>query len=254
MYGFTVLGQNSSFIQLQTGPPVGVTTVNVSANSLGGGMTYYYFVIATYPAGKVVSQGKQISNIAVPSVGSPVTITWGLDAAAISYDENKTKIVVKLPLISVYRMNHSIDFESFGSDPMARRGRFDTYQNSRIKELPVNIIYQIDIFSDKREDVDGIWRELVQTFIENPLIKVHFDGLEETWEFACFITDSDNTSDVNSFTDVGRLWRETITIEVRNASMVFKRESDLAKAIPVKVVTFDSNEFDEEVIQSDRRK
>ena len=35
VYGFTVLGQNSSFIQLQTVPPVGVTTVNVSANSLG---------------------------------------------------------------------------------------------------------------------------------------------------------------------------------------------------------------------------
>jgi len=84
--GILLIGQNSSFIQLQTGPPAGVTTVNVSANSLGGGMTYYYFVIATYPAGKVVSQGKQISNIAVPSVGSPVTITWGLDAAAISYD------------------------------------------------------------------------------------------------------------------------------------------------------------------------
>jgi len=84
--GILTFGQNSSFIQLQTGPPAGVTTINVSANSLGGGMTYYYFVIATYPAGKVVSQGKQISNIAVPSVGSPVTITWGLDAAAISYD------------------------------------------------------------------------------------------------------------------------------------------------------------------------
>lgn len=79
MCGILLIGQNSSFIQLQTGPPAGVTTVNVSANSLGGGMTYYYFVIATYPAGKVVSQGKQISNIAVPSVGSPVTITWGLD-------------------------------------------------------------------------------------------------------------------------------------------------------------------------------
>ena len=59
VYGFTVLGQNSSFIQLQTGPPTGVTTVNVSANSLGGGMTYYYFVIATYPAGK---KGKNESN------------------------------------------------------------------------------------------------------------------------------------------------------------------------------------------------
>jgi len=33
VYGFTVLGQNSSFIQLQTGPPVGVSAVNVSGTN-----------------------------------------------------------------------------------------------------------------------------------------------------------------------------------------------------------------------------
>lgn len=167
-------------------------------------------------------------------------VTWADDESALSRNAEKDgKVVATLPLITLYRTNNTFNFDQFGNDSHTRRGRYVLPDEVRIKAFPVNIFYQMDIYSDKREEVDDIWREICQLFYIDPEIDVHFDGIEIPYKYVCFLVDTDNTTDVSSFSDRGRIHRQTINLEVRQAQMLFVEHEKSVKEIPLRVVELD---------------
>lgn len=155
---------------------------------------------------------------------------------ASEHKDGKEKVEVRLPLISFYRINNPFNFETFGNDSHIRRGRYVIEEKSRIKAFPVNIMYQIDIWSDRKQEVDDIWRELVMFLYEDPEIEVEFDGLSELYSYNTHLVQTDNTTDVATFYDKGRIYRQSINLEVRQAQMLFLSNVSLAERIPVRVV------------------
>lgn len=167
-------------------------------------------------------------------------VTWADDESALSRNAEKDgKVVATLPLITLYRTNNTFNFDQFGNDSHTRRGRYVLPDEVRVKAFPVNIFYQMDIYSDKREEVDDIWREICQLFYIDPEIDVHFDGIEIPYKYVCFLVDTDNTTDVSSFYDRGRIHRQTINLEVRQAQMLFVEHEKSVREIPLRVVELD---------------
>ena len=167
-------------------------------------------------------------------------VTWADDEGALNRNAEKdNKLVATLPLITLYRTNNTFNFEQFGNDSHTRRGRYVLPSEERIKAFPVNIYYQMDIYSDKRVEVDDIWREIIQFFYTDPEIDVHFEGLEIPYKYVVWLVDTDNTTDVSSFSDKGRIHRQTINLEVRQAQMLFTKYLKAVREIPLRMVEID---------------
>lgn len=167
-------------------------------------------------------------------------VTWADDEGALNRNAEKdNKLVATLPLITLYRTNNTFNFEQFGNDSHTRRGRYVLPSEERIKAFPVNIYYQMDIYSDKRVEVDDIWREIIQFFYTDPEIDVHFEGLEIPYKYVVWLVDTDNTTDVSSFSDRGRIHRQTINLEVRQAQMLFTKYLKAVREIPLRMVEID---------------
>lgn len=167
-------------------------------------------------------------------------VTWADEDGALNRNAEKdNKLVATLPLITLYRTNNTFNFEQFGNDSHTRRGRYVLPSEERIKAFPVNIFYQMDIYSDKRVEVDDIWREIIQFFYTDPEIDVHFEGLEIPYKYVVWLVDTDNTTDVSSFSDKGRIHRQTINLEVRQAQMLFTKYVKAAREIPLRMVEID---------------
>lgn len=167
-------------------------------------------------------------------------VTWADEEGALNRNAEKdNKLVATLPLITLYRTNNTFNFEQFGNDSHTRRGRYVLPSEERIKAFPVNIYYQMDIYSDKRVEVDDIWREIIQFFYTDPEIDVHFEGLEIPYKYVVWLVDTDNTTDVSSFSDRGRIHRQTINLEVRQAQMLFTKYLKAVREIPLRMVEID---------------
>lgn len=147
-------------------------------------------------------------------------------------------LTVSVPLISFWRLNNVPDLYGWGNDPVTRRGTYRTEdrQPSRVKAYPIKIAYQVDIWSDKRKEVDAIWREILQFLFEEPNLEVIFEGLDLPEEFEMEIINSDNTSDIMAFTKTNNLHRATLTIEVPRAKLLFKDKTYLVKEFPVRII------------------
>lgn len=172
-------------------------------------------------------------------------VTWADEDNALSRNATKDdKLVATLPLITLYRTNNTFNFEQFGNDSHTRRGRYVLPDEVRIKAFPVNIFYQMDIYSDKRVEVDDIWREIIQFFYVDPEIEVHFEGIEIPYKYVVYLVDTDNTTDVSSFSDKGRLHRQTINLEVRQAQMLFVDCQRSVRDIPLRIVAIE--DFDKD--------
>lgn len=74
-------------IQLYASAPAPVNVVTATYSGSVGGGVYFYWVVATYPRGKVVPNTYAVvSNALTPSITNPVTIRWQQMVGATSYD------------------------------------------------------------------------------------------------------------------------------------------------------------------------
>ena len=144
---------------------------------------------------------------------------------------------VLLPLISIYRIGNPLNLGAYETDSATKKGRFDPHLSSRVKTFPITMLYQIDIWSDRKVEVDGIWRELVHFLYVDPVLQVPLEGLSLPEDFTLRLLDTDDTSDVSEFSDRGRLYRQTLNIEIANAKLLFTSEVPLVESIPVRVVS-----------------
>ena len=212
---------------------------------------------STETYGKVLSDGNLVSSNPsqyeilenentnpVACVGVPDTYTGKKDPNA---EDRKEKNVVKLPLIAFDRINNPFALDYSANDPMVRRGRFIIEKEFRERAFPITPQYQIDIISDKRVEVDDIWRELVMYLYINPNVDVTYGNGEDkfTETYPIKLLDTDNTTDVESFSDRGVLYRQTISLEITNAKMLFKSDTKLIETIPLRIVEIEGGKEDE---------
>jgi hypothetical protein len=172
----------------------------------------------------------------------------------VSSDATDEKAELRVPLITVWRIANPLAFGQFSNDSMVRRG-FRHQQSLDeimvVKGVPVKIQYQIDIISDKRTEVDDIFRELAMYLYESGVLNVKFDmgeGVEPLHrEFTLQIIDNSPNTDYASFSDKGKLYRETINVEIPNAELIFVRTGKTVKDIPVRLCQVKEGSEDVEV-------
>lgn len=155
--------------------------------------------------------------------------------------DHDEKSEVKLPMISFWRVSNPIELPG-GNFPMRHRGKimsqdFENLKGVRWRALPVRITYQITIWSDRRTEVDDIYREMMMYLMtDNPHIVVMMDGMDKPEEFLLEVTDTDSTTDVDSFADRGRIYTQNILVDVPDAQLLFSREFPISKNIEVRSI------------------
>lgn len=160
-------------------------------------------------------------------------------------DEEKD-LKIEVPMISFWRTANPLTIDGGGPFGLRHRGRIigGTEEIShRWRALPITISYQITIWSDRRKEVDDIFRELIMYLTtDNPMIEVQFDGRDEPEKFVLEVTDTDDGTDIESFDDRGRLYMTHIMVDVKEAQLIFDRYSPRAKDI--KIRAFAVNDLD----------
>ena len=112
--------------------------------------------------------------------------------------EHTDKVKVKFPLISFWRIANPVDFPG-GNFAMRHRGKivqtdYTDQKGVRWRALPVKLTYQITTWSDRRREVDDIYRELMMYLMtDNPHIEVMMEGMEVPEKFVLEVTDTDTT-------------------------------------------------------------
>lgn len=175
------------------------------------------------------------------SVFPNVIFSPGEDTTLSTQASYEDDYVVKLPLIAINRINQNVN-DSMYVDAETRRGRVYGVQEDRLMSIPIILSYQIDIYSDKREEVDDIWRELVRFIKINPNIEIEIKRYNIKTEFPLMLIDSDTTTDVSSFDDKGRLYRITMNTEINQARLFFSKDYNPVKDIPVRIITLSKKE------------
>lgn len=152
--------------------------------------------------------------------------------------------VVAFPLIAIDRINNPFDFTGSANDPLIRRG-WKAYMNGTAEmALPVLPMYQIDVISNSRYEVDEIWREISMYLYLNPNIPVIYsEGTENEFveEYPLLILDTDNVTDVDTFTTNGIIYRQTITAQLQDAKLLFHKNRNLIEEIPIHVEPFNED-------------
>lgn len=136
-------------------------------------------------------------------------------------------VEVKLPLISIYRENYTIDLER-NNLRWRKRGRKVGLNDEETKaemaeSLPVRIDYQLDVWAKGRREVDFLTVELLFWMLDNP--EIQLDLSEDFDDFSPYfnwkLEDVTDNSDIMSFEDRGKYYRVTIPFYFDEA-MVFR--------------------------------
>lgn len=154
-------------------------------------------------------------------------------------DAIENDAVLNLPIITIWRISNVLAFDK-STDARIRSG-YKAYSKDNktvtaIQSLPVLITYQIDIYSDRRREVDDIFKELCMFLYINDSLRVVFNlsdtvALEE--DYTLKLIDNQSQTDFSSFDDKGRLYRETVNLEIQNADLPFLKDSPVVSHIPI---------------------
>lgn len=161
----------------------------------------------------------------------------------VEESEEERNLKVEVPMISFWRTSNPLTIDGGGPFGLRHRGRVvggsDEFSH-RWRALPITISYQITIWSDRRKEVDDIFRELIMYLTtDNPMIEVQFDGRDDPEKFVLEVTDIDDGTDIDSFSDRGRLYTTHIMVDVKEAQLIFDRYSPRAKDIKVRLLSID---------------
>lgn len=171
------------------------------------------------------------------------SITEDGDGSTVGVNSYRDQMVA-FPLIAIDRVNQSFAmYEQQRNDPAIRRGRFVLHDDEPEREhtFPVTLNYQIDVLSNERREVDGIWRELVYYLYTHPTLRVEFEWNKRTYheDAVLHLSDTDNTTDVEEFSDRGRIYRITTNIEVPDAKLLFVEPIYLVDEFPIRLIARD---------------
>jgi hypothetical protein len=144
------------------------------------------------------------------------------------------------PLIGITRYSWQVDKENFNvpallSGKYSGKGPDGKYYSYPV--MPIMIPYQIDVLSDKRGETDGLSEELVWFFTYHPNLKFK---VTQPYEWNCLdaslaLQDVNDTSDLESFYDKGRIWRVTIDLMLTHAQLIHFEKYSPAIDIPITI-------------------
>lgn len=155
-----------------------------------------------------------------------------------AFDRSNKEGKVKLPLVSAYRLSNPPNWEYFNHNE-AFFGRY----NQRTREayiltqgIPVLITYQIDIWAYERFHADGIYREILFYFLQNPNLKIDIPTADQQFDFVMQLTDVETATDYDNTPERNMIHRYTMTYEVPSARMFMEgRNPPYLKEISVKI-------------------
>lgn len=148
---------------------------------------------------------------------------------------------VTLPMISFWRIANPLTYVGGGNFAMRQRGRVASKNEEegtavRWRSLPISLSYQITIWSDKREEVDDIYRELIMYLVtDNPHISIQLEGMETPQEFMLEVVDTDTSTDVDSFDNYGRIYTQHILVDITDAQLFFSKDVKLTKDMSLRL-------------------
>lgn len=152
--------------------------------------------------------------------------------------------ILSLPKISIFRLSNVLSYDK-STDSRVRSGyqAFSEDKNfvSNIHSVPVIITYQIDIYSDKRIEVDELFKELSFYLYMNDSLHVEFNLSDDTIleeDYTIKVIDNQSQTDFSSFDERGRLYRETLNVEIPNADLPFIYTSKTVRHIPIHQYVF----------------
>ena len=163
-------------------------------------------------------------------------------------DKSDKGIQIHLPMISFWRTGNPLANDSVGNFHQRHVGwrinkDTENLKSDRLRSLPISIQYQITIWSDNRNEVDDIFRELMMYLIhDNPRIKVELDGLDNPLEFSISVMDTDFNTDLDSFDDKGRIYSTNIMVEIQEAQLIFSKSTPLTRDITIRTITMNTKD------------
>ena len=133
---------------------------------------------------------------------------------------------IQFPIISITRLGWSL--VNFSNDFQNNSGLLYGYMDDektnrkkqvRLQAIPINIDYQIDIWTQNRIDNDILARELVWYYYQNPQMQVKIPhGLNVNHVFNVFFElDVTDNSDISEHNSRGRYYRQTFGLTVDDA-------------------------------------
>ena len=153
----------------------------------------------------------------------------------IDYQAQDGKEAKELPYLSIWRSTAKPVIQQFGTDAMQRfQGALQPGQ-TLVRNVPVRLEYQIDIVSDKRAEVDEIWRELYFYMIDDPRLRVDFGGDVGVHDFYLHWEDIEELTDTVERERVGNLYHISIDATVPQAQLFMERDYFKVAQVPVDV-------------------
>lgn len=161
--------------------------------------------------------------------------------------EQEEDVTVKVPLIGINRVATTLELQSRGNEPNVRRGMYFHDTGSFLREIPVSLKYQLDFYSDSRDQCEELWREILRYLLDKRVVVIPstLNGKDFVHEFPIVIEDSpvDNTN-VIGFVETGKLYRVTQDFSIDNAVLLFEKKPEgeaagLILKIPVKQVVLE---------------
>jgi len=93
-----------------------------------------------------------------------------------------------------------------------------------IREIKIDISYQIDLYANTREDLEEITAELVLYLLRNPGIVVHYESVDKSLAmdiktYLKYVSGPEKTSEPDD-TTVGRFYRNTLVFSLDAAKLI----------------------------------
>lgn len=156
-------------------------------------------------------------------------------------DATDSRTEIKLPMITVERISNEYPSSDLQSNYTEVRLGRRSDDELRERSLSIDLMYQIDIWSDRRDESDNIWREVLMYLnLDNGISITYSPTVSQDYPITIVNTDVD--INYNEFEDIGKLYRNIITVKIHNAKLIFNKSINLVKEIPVRTITLTSDE------------
>ncbi len=139
---------------------------------------------------------------------------------------------IKLPVINIYNTGYEVLGQLYNF-PEMRTGRPMSFKDVDTKEeivnvqsLPVRIDYQIDFADNSRDRLNGILKEIIFWLYKHPMMQVTEPSTKTVFDFAIQIEGGvQDNSDIMSFADRGRIYRNTMNLVVPSARFFMNKRA-----------------------------
>ncbi len=141
-----------------------------------------------------------------------------------------SQLPIRLPAINIFNLGYEVEGQLFNM-PEMRSGRPISYRDasmadiSKLQSLPIRIDYQVDVTDNNRIRINGIMKELLFWLYREPILTIEDPYLKNKFDFNIQVEGGiSDTSDLMSFADRGRIYRNTINLAISFARLFMSED------------------------------